>query len=926
MPQDSTIGVEQRRNLYDAVGRLVEERVYKSDGTTLKYDILYNLAGSYDAAGNLQKYQLKNYDGSNYTNTYTYTDAAAEHVSQDANRRHGQRFTKFNAGNDPTYYDGNGYLIGVTDGTRASNGRTFVNDVSGQALQVTQNGNVEHQLVVNGQVLGQYGSVVDPVNPRATSGDNAGEQQFTPQANFNFGYQPINGNYPTASAGTYIVQAGDTLQSMAQGAYGDSQLWYSIAEANGLSGNSDLRVGQTLTIPNQVGTVHDNSQTSQALRPEQDHRGHDAEHAGAGGDKRVRRAGADLVVVVAIVVTIYTAGAAAELFNAVVPAIEGGSLSTFGAGLTVLSGGAVGGGSIAAGAGFAAAGAAAIGGAVGSIVSQGVGIAAGVQSSFSWKQVALSALASGATSGVGQVGQAFPSLGLAGQGLGATVGKAAIANALTQGLGVATGLQSSFNWKGVAASAAGAAVGWKASELLDSNGAFANLKGLTGIARGTVSGFAAGLTTAALKGGRVAVSQIAEDAFGNALGLSVAQNLLASDQAANLAASEKAGFESAAAVANSDAQLQAFRRYEITQENFDATRPDYASQDDADLGKNTFRMKDGRIVHGSVTVRDLPIDVLQNAGTPARPDGYENSAGAWIPVDNTASIAPTGPIISTQYPLTDLAPGYQSRFGPILAAYDMVGQGYLNVPTDAEGTMRILSPPAGYEVPSRSSLEWENIKPGLIEGFRQLPAAAWQLAQAAGDVAGLVDGSTLAYGLRSQLGQDLVAGRVNGSDLLLNVIHATPAGIMMDIGEASPVSLRRAGANVATNSAILGVTAAAGPIARSLAAGGRSSATLLDRSALAAGPAAIGSPLKTLVPEFVPGFSEADVLSIPKGARPNPWTYLTQSYRDAHAELFQGGAVRIQPTAPTGTIGRTETWVLPKSIADGAIANAGRRR
>jgi filamentous hemagglutinin len=33
--------------------------------------------------------------------------------------------------------------------------------------------------------------------------------------------------------------------------------------------------------------------------------------------------------------------------------------------------------------------------------------------------------------------------------------------------------------------------------------------------------------------------------------------------------------------------------------------------------------------------------------------------------------------------------------------------------------------------------------------------------------------------------------------------------------------------------------------------------------------------------------------------------------------------VRIQPAAPTGTIGRTETWVFPKSLADDAVASSG---
>ncbi|GLQ89401.1 DUF6861 domain-containing protein [Dyella flagellata] len=80
---------------------------------------------------------------------------------------------------------------------------------------------------------------------------------------------------------------------------------------------------------------------------------------------------------------------------------------------------------------------------------------------------------------------------------------------------------------------------------------------------------------------------------------------------------------------------------------------------------------------------------------------------------------------------------------------------------------------------------------------------------------------------------------------------------------------------------------------------------------------------KTLKPEYSPGYNEDSILNIPKGERPDPSTYLTQSYRDAHAALFEDGAVRIQPAAPTGTIGRTETWVFPKSLADDAIAKSG---
>lgn len=77
-----------------------------------------------------------------------------------------------------------------------------------------------------------------------------------------------------------------------------------------------------------------------------------------------------------------------------------------------------------------------------------------------------------------------------------------------------------------------------------------------------------------------------------------------------------------------------------------------------------------------------------------------------------------------------------------------------------------------------------------------------------------------------------------------------------------------------------------------------------------------------LEPQYQPGKCEIAVLETPKGQRPAAATYLTDAYKAAHAALFAKGAVRIQPKAPVGKIGFTETWVLPPSVADAAIAQA----
>jgi len=107
-----------------------------------------------------------------------------------------------------------------------------------------------------------------------------------------------------------------------------------------------------------------------------------------------------------------------------------------------------------------------------------------------------------------------------------TVARAAASSVLSQGIGVATGLQSSFNWKSVAASASGAGVGWSMNNALgltDANGMGIDQSfGLESIGKATLSGFAAGLTTAVARGGRISIQQVATDAFGNALGQSLA--------------------------------------------------------------------------------------------------------------------------------------------------------------------------------------------------------------------------------------------------------------------------------------------------------------------------------------------------------------------------------------------------------------------
>jgi DNA polymerase III psi subunit len=103
----------------------------------------------------------------------------------------------------------------------------------------------------------------------------------------------------------------------------------------------------------------------------------------------------------------------------------------------------------------------ALAGAAGSVISQAVGIAAGIQSKFSFKGVALAALG-GAVGGAFKGFNVFAKMGIGGNVAGSqflgNVARGAVGSAINQGTAVVTGLQSKFDWAGVAAAGASAGV------------------------------------------------------------------------------------------------------------------------------------------------------------------------------------------------------------------------------------------------------------------------------------------------------------------------------------------------------------------------------------------------------------------------------------------------------------------------------------
>lgn len=250
-------------------------------------------------------------------------------------------------------------------------------------------------------------------------------------ADFAQNYDPINSYYQGAAGGSYRVNQGDTLQSIAQSLWGDASLWYKIAEANGLGAQAGLIEGQTLILPTGVMRSKNNAATNNPYNP-----------ADAIGDLSPTQAqppkknkcgifGQILLAVIAIAVTYFTAGT----LTAAMGPILGGAMA----------------------------------GAAGSVVSQVVGVATGIQEKFSFKAVGLAALGGAVGGGLKELGRlgdlgklgSFSKMGsfIGGSGFASTVTRAMTSSVLTQGIGVATGLQDKFSWAGVAAAGIGAAAG-----------------------------------------------------------------------------------------------------------------------------------------------------------------------------------------------------------------------------------------------------------------------------------------------------------------------------------------------------------------------------------------------------------------------------------------------------------------------------------
>lgn len=337
---------------FDLSGRSTYTEI-KSPGSRIWYDTIYSKGGT----------RLREVlDGDNVKNARTLTTQ-----------------TYFE-------YDGNGKMIefkkdkGTKD--KRSEQRTFVYNNDGQILSRTifdntkESGQYDTQFhYADGEAVGETGQ-----NDKGEAKSELGTGSYSP-------VQHLGEDFPTGSLSSFTATGGETLRQVAGMLLGNQNLWFVLAEANGLQANDTLSAGQTITIPNSVETAKFDSETHKVYS-ESEIIGNTMPNVRQ--KKKKKKCGSFLAIVITVVIAVVavylTAGVAAPFIA--------GALTTAG---------------VVGVAGFAAtvaltalAGAAIYAGL--NIVQQGLMIAAGLQEGFDWGQVrdqARQGAISGALAGMG---------------------------------------------------------------------------------------------------------------------------------------------------------------------------------------------------------------------------------------------------------------------------------------------------------------------------------------------------------------------------------------------------------------------------------------------------------------------------------------------------------------------------------------------
>jgi YD repeat-containing protein len=529
---------------------------------TVKYTLANNTTSSYDAAGRLLSYRFivsptPNQSGSGYTHTFSYTYEARDSYLEKSVTGVRDNMT----GTTTSYYDAYGRRVAIQEVNTSNQTipklRYFSYNADGQILSrrdgngsssdpgyFVQYGGSGAPFTPPGE-LPEYpenpiphivsdetwtGQTVNGV-PGYTNADRAAvlKQQLTHRYHYANGQQIAETtqsgqlevvrfltSFSSSAMGTQsiTVQSGDTLQAIAQRAYGNSSLWYVIASANGVT-DAELVEGTQLKVP-EVKTNLNDAATFKPYDPSEIS-GPTTPTLPFVAPPAPNSCLMVVVVIVAIIVTIYTAGAAAGLLGATGTVAGGASTAAIGGaaltgtGLTVATGATVAGLT----AGQIAVASAAIGAFVGSVASQLVGKALGVVDHFSLRQATASGLTAGITAGVGSAGFIQKIAESATYGHIAAGAVSSATSAVTSyAANRIAGVDTSFSWKSIAASAVSGAVTAGIGAALPITNTFGKelanrlIGGVVGLHARRAFGF----------DDPVNYESVAADAFGNALG------------------------------------------------------------------------------------------------------------------------------------------------------------------------------------------------------------------------------------------------------------------------------------------------------------------------------------------------------------------------------------------------------------------------
>ena len=392
-----------------------EHGVLKTQETLDQQDSKNSSVASYDydEAGNITSWTINinggsgHKEGSTITHRYEYefwdsyqqsVDTAyfSTHKGGSTRGRSVRVYDKTNGlleQNRDEHIDGNGLSNSVDYWTSSVDGIRGREDKTGRTGYLTVAGKTIGELHLDHdgtQSLNVYGGFTP-----------AGSQQNVQSKKLHASFQRAAGDVadgtlpeaPQDTLGTYTLQAGDTMESIALQVYGDSSLWYLIADANGISDRNatvgrdgELHIGQRLNLPPAATGQHHTNATHKVMNANQMLGNTSATTAipTPKPPKPKHHNNFFSKMVVAIIATVATVVTAGVLGPAIGAALSALSLATSATATTI--------GTMALGftAGF-----------VGNIAGQTASAALGMQSGIDITSALITGLATAATSGLG---------------------------------------------------------------------------------------------------------------------------------------------------------------------------------------------------------------------------------------------------------------------------------------------------------------------------------------------------------------------------------------------------------------------------------------------------------------------------------------------------------------------------------------------